>query len=235
MINRQIFIWCLLALLMVAGCASTEVYNRKQLVHEPIPRPAHIWVYDFAATHTDVQTDSTLAGLYAEDSSSQSKEQIALGRKLGAKIATELVKQIRDMGMPAKHATAGSTPQINDIVIRGYLISYNEGSAAKRVTIGLGSGTSNLKAAVEGFQVTDRGLRKLGSGVTSAGDNKTPGAAVGAATLLATSNPAGLIISAGMKVYGEASGKSKVEGRAEQTAEEIAKALKKRFKELGWI
>lgn len=34
-----------------------------------------------------------------------------------------------------------------------------------------------------------------------------------------------------MKVYGEKSGKSKVEGRAEQTAEEIAEVLKKRFKD----
>jgi hypothetical protein len=36
---------------------------------------------------------------------------------------------------------------------------------------------------------------------------------VGAATLIATANPAGLIISTGMKAYGEMIGKSKVEGR----------------------
>ena len=62
-----------------------------------------------------------------------------------------------------------------------------------------------------------------------------PGAAVGAATFLATANPAGLIVSTGMRVYGEASGKSKIEGRAEKTAKEIADVLKSRFKEQGWI
>ena len=38
-----------------------------------------------------------------------------------------------------------------------------------------------------------------------------------------------------MKVYGEASGSSKVEGRAKQTAKEIADVLKKRFQDQGWI
>jgi hypothetical protein len=53
--------------------------------------------------------------------------------------------------------------------------------------------------------------------------------------LLATGNPAGLIVSTGMKVYGEASGSSKVEGRAKATAKEVADVLKQRFQEQGWI
>jgi hypothetical protein len=92
-----------------------------------------------------------------------------------------------------------------------------------------------LRVALEGFQVTDQGLRKLGGGTSDSAGSKTPGAAVGAATFIATANPAGLIVSTGMKVYGEASGKGKVEGRAEQTAEEIAEVFRKRFQEQGWI
>jgi hypothetical protein len=38
-----------------------------------------------------------------------------------------------------------------------------------------------------------------------------------------------------MHVYGEESGSSKLEGRAKQTAKEIAEALKQRFQEQGWI
>jgi len=58
---------------------------------------------------------------------------------------------------------------------------------------------------------------------------------VGLATLLAIHNPAGLIVSTGVKVYGEKSGKSTVEGRAKQTAKEIGDVLKKRFQKEGWI
>jgi len=233
--TRHGLMLCMFALLFVAaGCASTKITERKQIVTEKLPRPAHIWVYDFGATPADVQADSVLAGQYSKDKS-QTSAQIATGRKLGKQIATELVKQIRDMGMPAMHATKRTTMQVNDIVIRGYLISFDEGDAAKRVTIGLGYGASNLKVAVEGFQVTARGLRKLGSGSTDAGDNKSTGMAVSAATSIASGNPAGLIITTGVKTYGEVSGRSKVEGRADQTAKEIANVLKKRFQEEGWI
>jgi len=47
--------------------------------------------------------------------------------------------------------------------------------------------------------------------------------------------PIRAIISSGVKAYGEASGRSKVEGRADATAKEIAKVLKQRFQEQGWI
>jgi len=139
------------------------------------------------------------------------------------------------MGMHAQRASAETTPQINDLVIRGYLISFNEGSAEKRFAIGFGSGASDLKVAVEGFQKTAQGLRKLGSGSTAAEGAKTPGADLGIVGLLATHNPAGLIISSGMHLYGEESGSSTVKGRAKQTAKEIADVLKKRFQEQGWI
>lgn len=38
-----------------------------------------------------------------------------------------------------------------------------------------------------------------------------------------------------MKVYGEASGSSRVEGRAKDTAQEIADVLQQRFQDQGWI
>jgi hypothetical protein len=228
-------VMCLFAMVVATGCASTTITDREQVATGQLPRPANIWVYAFAATSPDVPADSALAGQFS-DHDSQTAEHIATGRKLGEEIASELVEQILLMGMSARYATMmTATPQVNDIVIRGYLISFSEGSEAKRIAIGLGSGSSELKVAVEGLQITEKGLRELGSGATDATGSKGPGSAVGAATFLATANPAGLIVSTGMKVYGEASGRSTVEGRAKQTAKEIADVLKKRFKEQGWI
>jgi hypothetical protein len=225
----------LVALVIVAGCASTTVSNRDQLVTGQLPRPAHIWVYDFAATPADVPPESALAVHQSEFSTPETDEQIATGRKLGAQIAAELVTQINAMGMPAEQAMAGITPQINDLVIRGYLISIEEGSAGKRIAIGFGSGASELRVAAEGFQMTAQGLRKIGSGTTESEGSKGPGGVMGLAALIATHNPAGLIIGTGVKVYKEETGSSTVEGRAKQTAKEISDVLKKRFQEQGWI
>jgi len=233
--SRNHILLYLFTLLVIASCSSTKVTSRNELVTEQVPRPAHIWVHDFAATPADVPAESALAGQHSEYSTPQTAEQIATGRKLGAEIAAELVKQIRGMGMPAEQAVTGTTPQINDIVIRGYLVSFNKGSAVKRIAIGFGSGASDLKVAAEGFQMTAQGLRKLGSGSADSGGSKAPGADLGVLGLIATHNPAGLVVSSGMKAYEEESGSSKVQGRAKQIAKEIADVLKKRFQEQGWI
>ncbi len=228
---------CLIALLVTAECAVADITNREILVNGPLPQPGQIWVYDFAATPADLPADSPLAGQPDMDTTPQTPDQIAEGRKLGAEIAAELVQGIHDMGMPAQEVPAGSQaqPQVNDLVIRGYLISVIEGSAKKRFGIGFGAGASELTTAVEGFQMTTNGLRKLGSGTVDAKGSKAPGASLGVAGLLVTHNPAGLIISSGWKLHGEESGKSTVEGRAKQTAQEIADALKQRFQAQGWI
>ena len=225
----------LIAQLVLAGCAKTTVTDREQVVTGKLPRPETIWVYDFAATPADLPIKTSLDKEYFSGSEPQTPEQIAEGRKLGKEIETELVGLIREMGMHAEHAMQGTNAAVNDIVIQGYILSYDEGSEKKRIGIGLGSGASDLKVAVEGLQMTASGLRLIGSGSMDAEGNKTPGGAVGLATLIATHNPAGLIISTGMKVYDEKSGAGKVEGRAKQTAKEIADILKKRFDEQGWL
>ena len=139
------------------------------------------------------------------------------------------------MGLLAKKASSDTKPEINDLVIRGYLLSIDEGDATKRVAIGFGSEASQLSAAVEGFQMTAQGLRKLGSGNVDSGGGKTPGGAVGVAALIATGNPVGLIVGGGAKAYGEYSGSSKIEGRAKAIAKEIADKIRPKFQEQGWI
>jgi len=223
---------CLFAVVYLAGCASTKVEDRQVLVTEKMPRPNHILVYNFAATPADAPE---LANQPGAAGTPQTSAELQTGRELGAKIASELAAEIRGMGLPGEAVAIGTQAQMNDIVIKGYLLSVQAGSAAKRVTIGFGAGASELQTAVEGFQMTPQGLRKLGSGTVDSGGNKTPGGAVGLATLLATGNPAGLIVSTGMKVYGEASGSSTLDGRAKATAKEIAEKIKPRFQQQGWI
>ena len=223
----------LFAMAVATGCASTKITNQQEVAIGKLPRPDHIWVYDFAATAADVPADSPLAG--QASTKSQTPEHIAMGQQLGAQIAAELVGQINGMGLPAARASAGTIPQINDLAIRGSLLSVNPGNEAERLTIGMGAGASELKTAVEGYQMTAHGPRKLGSGTVDSGGSKGPGAAVGIAGLVASGNPAGLIVSTGMKVYGEESGSAKVQGRAQATAQEIAGVLQQRFQQQGWI
>lgn len=220
---------------LLAGCASTKVQQREILVKEKLPMPSHIWVYNFVASPEDIPAESDLAGKVSAPPTNQTPEMVDLGRQLGYEMASDLTEEIGKMGLPAEHAIAATKPQLNDIVIRGYLISMEQGSTGMRAVIGFGAGGSELTTTVEGYQMTETGLRKLGSGTLGATGSKGPGMAVGGATWLITGSPIGLIVSGGLKVYGEASGSSKIEGRAKQTAEEIGKILKTRFEEQGWI
>lgn len=220
---------------IAAGCSSTEVTSRERLVNEKLPRPAKIVVYDFVADPADVPGDSALAVQSGEKTPAQNADAIKSGNELGSGIATQLVQQIRDMGLPAEKATPQTKLKINDIVLRGYLVSVMQGDAAKRVVVGFGYGASELETAVEGYQMTAKGLRKLGSAKVKAVGNKTPGGTLGAVSMIANANPAGLIIGGAVKGYGEISGSSKVEGLAKSTAKVISEQLQKRFKEESWI
>ncbi|MFZ2169093.1 MAG: DUF4410 domain-containing protein, partial [Methylococcaceae bacterium] len=153
---------CLFVMVAIIGCASSTITSRQEYQGGKIARPDHIIVYDFAATPADVPA-----------------EQIATGRQVGAEIAKVLVEDIRGMGLPAERASSQTVPQIGDLVIKGNLLSIDEGSAAERVALGFGSGAAQLKAAAAGYLMTDRGLRKLGSGSADTSGGKSPGAALG--------------------------------------------------------
>ena len=228
---------CLLAMMVASGCATSKI-ETEHLVEGGLPRPNQILVYDFAATPDEVPADSFITREFSVDTTAaQTAEETAAGRDLGSQIAAGVAAHLREKGLPAKRVPIGTTVPtgVNDVVFRGYLVSVKEGSATKRIIIGFGAGASELKGAMEGFQVTEQGLRKLGSGTGKFTGSKGPGVATGGAGYAATGTPAGLIVSSGMRLYGEARGSSKIQARAQTAAKEIAKVLEKRARELGWI
>ena len=225
----------LLLVAVVAGCASAKVTSQQPYEGLRIARPDRIIVYDFAATPADVPPGSAVVSEYSAPSTSMTPEQIATGRKLGAEVARDLVTEIQNMGLPAVLADGQPPPNVGDLVIMGYFVTVQQGSAAERVLIGFGSGAADLKTVVEGYLMTDQGLRRLGSGELNSGGGKTPGLAVPLVVAAATANPIGLVIAGAAKVYGEESGKTTIEGAAQRTAEEIADKLKVAFEKQGWI
>ncbi len=227
---------CLLALVVVAGCASSDVTARRSSVgDEQLARPGRIIVHSFAATPGDIPADSAITGQYDRRDTPQTAQEVAVGRKLGDQVATRLVDEILKMGLPAERARGGPAPQLGDLIIKGEFISIDEGSRLKRMLIGFGAGAAELKTFVEEYQVTVGGLRPLGSVEVKAGGGKTPGMLVpvvgGAVAGRAATSAA---ISGGMNVAQEM-GPESIEGAAKRTAKEIAKVLSEAFKKRGWI
>lgn len=230
------FAICVLVLVVAGGCASTKVTGSElKIGTEKIAKPDRIYVYPFAATHAGIPTWAAKADKFAQPIKPPTPEELELGRKVGALVAKNLVTEIAEMGLLAVEGGYESRPQPNDLMIIGYFGSIEEGSTLKRVTLGFGSGATELVTTVEGYQMTKNGPRQLGSSKLDSAGGKTPGVVVPLAVLAATSNPIGLIVMGGAKVGMELTGRSKIEGAAERTAEAMGEQLRGRFKEQGWI
>jgi hypothetical protein len=230
------FAVCVLVLVVAGGCASTKVTGRDSKIGtEKLAKPDRIYVYPFAATPADIPPWSAAAKRYAPPSELPTPEELEVGRKVGALLAKDLVAAIEKMGLVALEGSQQSLPQPNDLMLTGYFEAVEEGSTVKRLSLGFGSGATELTTAVEGYQMTNKGPRQLGSAKLDSSGGKTPGLFVPLAVLAATANPIGLIVMGGAKVAMEVTGKSKIEGAAERTAEAIADQLRVRFKEQGWI
>jgi hypothetical protein len=218
----------------LAGCASTEVAERQRYQGAKLARPDRIIVHDFTSNPAEVPPESPFATRVA-GAVPPTAEQRELGRKLGAQVAEELVADLQSMGLPAVRAEGQPAPQIDDIVLRGYFVSIEEGSAGKRVLVGFGSGAAEMRAAVEGYQATASGLRLLGHGEVSSEGGAMPGVAAPLAVLAATANPIGLVVAGTTKLYGEQTGSDTIEGAAKRTADEIAAQLRATAQEQDWI
>ena len=227
----------ILSLAVLVGCASGETTQRQSYAaQERIPRPGRIIVYDVRATPSDVPATAAITGSYSQRQSPQTAEEIQVGRRLGDRVAANLVRKILGMGMPAERAGRGPPPQLGDVLITGQFISIDEGDKAKRVFIGFGKGSAEIRTHVEGYLVTSSGHRLLGSRQVATAGGKMPGLMVSGAMSIATSSPVGLIINTVLTVKGEKKkGSETLEGAAKLTADEMAKELKVIFRGHGWI
>jgi hypothetical protein len=219
----------------MAGCSSTEVSNRQAYEGEPLAYPGRILVHDFTANPAEVPPGSAFAVEQAVAPTTLTTQQLQTTRKLGAEVAERVAGKLRDAGLPAVLAAGQPAPRNEDIVIRGYFASVEEGSAARRVVVGFGSGEAELITAVEGYQMTAQGLRLLGSGEVRSSGGSMPGLILPAAVAAATANPIGLVAGGAVKLTGEAGGSDTIEGAAERTADEIAKQLIAAAERQGWI
>lgn len=226
---------CLFVLFAVSGCASTEVSQRQYYQGQQLPRPARILVYDFTADPAQVPPESGFAATGALSRTVPTQQELTLTSQLGAEVAKQVTAQLQEAGLPAVRAAGQPAPQLNDVTIRGYFVSAEEGSTAKRMLVGFGSGNAELTTAVEGFQMTPQGQRLLGSGTVDSGGNKTPGVILPLAIMAATASPVGLIVGGTLKLTGEATGNATIEGNARRTADVVSDQLIAAAKRQGWL
>jgi hypothetical protein len=222
-----------LALPTVLGCASAGIEpGRRYAEGESLPRPGVLLVYDFAVQSGDVVVD-TFGPEFAAGSGDRS-ERYQLGREVARSLSEQLVAKLSERGIRAERAAPSRVPPLHAMVLKGQFVSIDEGDQMKRMVIGLGAGSTELRARVQAYQATERGLRRIAEAEADASGSKTPGMAIpvggGAAAGRAAS---AAVISGGMNIVREARGS--LDAEAGRMAEKMAERVKAFYKRQGWL
>ena len=223
--------------LVILGCAPTHVETMKEYTGKtPLQRPDRVIVYDLAFLAKDVSPNSGIGAKLSDlaTGASMTDEQLKVGQAAAKAFADELVKIIRDLGLPAERVTGVPVVTEKTLAIQGQFLSVDEGNRARRWVIGFGVGGSEVRAHIQVYHGKGAARQLVEEFETSAESSKKPGmgpmAGVGA---VATTAVTGAAVSAGVSGVGESN--QTVEGEARRTAKEVAKPLSRFFVGQGWI
>jgi hypothetical protein len=215
------------------GCASAGVTpNTATADQSMLPRPSVVFVYDFAVRANDVMVDTLGSEFMSEGEKLTEEEQTA--RETATAFSAALVGQLQKEGINAQRATDADVPPLHAIVVKGQFITIDKGSRFKRMVIGFGAGSSELRARVQVYQATQRGLRRIVDAEAEATGSKMPGMAVPVAGGAAMGSIAtSAVISGGMNIAKETSGA--INPDAKRMAEKIAERAKAFYVRQGWL
>jgi Domain of unknown function (DUF4410) len=228
----------LFAGLALAACTSAQ--SQMETGGAMLPRPDVVIVDQFAAAADEVQLDQGLSteieqAVQARAGASRTQQEVEAGRKVADAIADKLVVEIQDMGLSAERGSTAPAGVQNALLIKGQLVSIDEGNRTERLIIGLGAGRSDVRVHAQVYEVTPAGRRLIDNIEVDGKSGLTPGMAetmgVGGLTghLVAAT-----LVSGGVHVADEALG-ANVVADADRAAAGIAKQLSALFAQEGWI
>jgi hypothetical protein len=223
---------------MIIGCApnsAQSVHNYSGLVSnhgatEPLPRPDHIFVHDFAISPGDVFPDNALVYTLHHNElkgPSQTEEQVHFGRAVAGILSEKLVNEIRSLGLPAKRAWNVQPLPTGSFSVEGQFVSIDDGNRRpRRITIGFGAGNTKVRTLVQGYFGAADGQHLVEEFETTSERSGKPGVSVTIGPTLAMVTD----------VAGRSSEFEKAaDADARRTTIILAKQLMKFFAVQGWI
>jgi hypothetical protein len=215
------------------GCASASVKPIAGTADQSmLPRPGVFLVYDFAVGADDVVIDTFGSEFQSEGKKLTEEEQTAYATADSLSVA--IVEQLRKEGIDAQRARDGDVPPLHAILLKGQFITIDKGSRFKRMVIGFGAGSSELRVRGQAYQVTERGLRRIAEAEAKATGSKMPGMAIPVAGGAAMGSAAtSAVISGGMNIAKEAGGAMNPD--VKRIAAEIAERAKAFYVRQGWL
>ena len=137
-------------LLALGACAPTTVESQQDYSGTAaLPRPYRVIVYDFAVSPDEVTLDQGLPEKLVRSfqSASTTEQERLVGQQVAQAIARTMVEEIINNGGLSAELAQGSPPfPDNVILIKGQILSIDEGNRTTRTLVGLGVGRTHVEA-----------------------------------------------------------------------------------------
>ena len=224
--SRRLLVMVTCSALACAGGGGSVLMQERG----PLPRPSGVLIYDFAVDAEDVVLDSFGPNFVRGDSSRAERD--STGRAVASLLSVRIVAQLGERGIQARRAAASARVPLDAIVVKGQFVSIREGDQMSRMVIGFGMGSEKLEAQVQIYQMTENGLRPIGSEAGESHGRRTPGVAGPAVVGAAAGAAAGVVISSAMNIGSELKGPMKA--RVNDLAEVFADRAVEFYEQQGW-
>lgn len=219
-----------LVISLSAGCAKVNTNGLRRYQGLRVPAPRGIVVYDFEPTGKSIGLDTGRET--PEDGLGPSAEEMTNRREVGRVLADILAKELDKRGILTSRKSGPVNVPEGSMAIGGQVVTVDEGSRAKRIFIGFGSGRSRLTSVGQlyGSTQAQAGPANLWEYQNTAASGAKPGilttlpigVAVQGFTLLL------LVVNGGLTTMGELSAAST--SNAKRMAKELAKGVEESFK-----
>ena len=213
----------MLVLALVVGCAQANTTTMRRHRGPRLPAPRALVVYDFEATGASIGLDSNRESEL--DGGKAAAESDANRREIGRVLADVLAEDLESRGILVSRGSGPIAVPSGSMAIGGQIVTADDGSRAKRVFIGFGSGKSRLSSAAQLYSRTENGPAIVSEYQNTAASGSKPG--------ILTTLPIGvavqgvtvflLILNGGLSTMGELSSTSTA--NAKRMAGELAEAV----------
>jgi hypothetical protein len=163
----------LLVVVLVAGCAKVNTNDLRRYKGLRLPSPQAIVVYDFEPTGTEIGLAPGQTG--GESGLGISQEEMEIRREVGRVLADVVAKELENRGIVTTRQSGTVRVPEASMAIGGQVISVDEGSGAKRIFIGFGSGRSRLSTVGQLYGKTDGEMADLWGYQNTAASGAKPG------------------------------------------------------------
>lgn len=210
-----------LVITLVAGCAKVNTTGVRRYQGPRLNASRAIVVYDFEPTGQSIGLDS----IDADGGDGLSNEDIEHRREVGRVLSDVLAKELEERGILSSRKAGPVSVPPGSMSIGGQIITVDEGSSAKRILIGFGSGKNRLSSAAQLYGIPKEDSTVLWEYQNTAASGPKPGIlttlpigiAIQGVTLLL------LVIQGGMATMGELSSSSTA--NAKRMAKELADSV----------